>query len=221
MADADLGSKLKGPRLDPFQEGRAADERPRGLGFLRPDRPELGSVGLDGLDLPGVLGGDVDDERGAEVEAGGVIDELEGPHRRLAGLDLLQAGQEDGLPHQLGRLLMVGMAVDPIRGEDEPGLVEADALDDLQLVLPAHLHPGVRDVQHVVGGQAEDRRGGVEFAGPVGGAAPRSHLAPGQGHDPRAPARGGHLDQRAAATQLGVVGVGSESQGVQFHGGLL
>ena len=154
----DLGAVSPVPGLDVVQEFGPADERfpaeragaDRGLiGTM-----ELGGIGPDRVHFLGVGVGDIDDERRRELEAALAENDLHRPERLLARLDFFQPGEIGRGAHELGRVFVIRVAVDPIGGEDDPGPMGADLGDDLELVLPGDLDPAVGDVEHLVGRQA-------------------------------------------------------------------
>jgi len=169
---------------------------------------ELGPMGPDRLHFLFVGSGNIDDEGGCEFEPGLVIDDLVGPERRLARFELLQPGEVSRVAHEMRGLLVVGVAVDPIRREDDLRPVGAQDADDLELVLPGPFDPRVGDVEHLMGGQSHDPGRVRKLGGPDLGAAARRHLPPGQHDDSRSMTQPRQLDQRPAAAELDVVGVG-------------
>ena len=177
---------------------------------------ELRAVGVERphLDLPG--GGDVDHEGGLERIVLHVGEVRRRPVRR-AGAAARQAGVEAGGSDQRMGALVIGMAVDGRRPEDELGAQPAQDLDHLVLLLRAGAQGAVAQGEEFELLGAEDLRRLRRFALALGGRAARPRLARGQVQDADPAPRPRHLRERSAAADFDVVGVRPDRQHVDGH----
>ena len=105
-----------------------------------------------------------------------------------------------------------------VGGEEDLGPVFPNHRGHLAAILERVLDPIVAQIQVHPHVELEDFRGLLGFAIPLLRGAP-SHVSAGHVHDPGRVAQVLHLEQEAPGADLGVVGVGSENEHVEFHSG--
>jgi len=180
-------------------------------------RTELGAVGEDGFAALSVLPGDIHDEGGRHAFKRSGVKNFE----RAMGLagegELFQAGQEATFVAERGGVIVIGVACFPVRKNHGVRLKITDDLRQAQFVLASGLDVGVRDAEVAAPGNAQDFRGERGLFRARFRCAARSHFTSGQIEDACLIALLGHLDQRAAAGEFNVIGMGRDGEYVEFH----
>ena len=105
---------------------------------------------------------------------------------------------------------MVGVAILPVGGENDGGLVGSDFADDLQFVFPIDGNISVGNVEHLVSGELEEACSLLELLATNLGGSPRPQLTLGEGDDADLMTFGTEFDEGATAKKFDVVGMSAE-----------
>lgn len=182
---------------------------------------QLRAVALQGGAFDGGLVADVEEEAGAfgdaEVDAE-VVEDAAGVGGQAGDVGLGQFGPEAGVFDELGSGDVVGMGVFPVGGEEKAGADFAEDRGEGAAVFEGRFEAAVGQAEVVAPGVAEGGVGGGGFAGAGLAAAQGGRLAVGQVEDADVPALLDQAGDGAAGAEFGVVGVGSDDEGVE-HGG--
>src|SRR5580692_5433725 len=108
---------------------------------------ELGSECQDGTATLLVMGGDVDDESGADGSVSRRIEDFERAMRLSVDGQLLEAGEKAGFVAERGGVVVVRVTGFPIRKDDGFGTELADDCGEAEFVLAAGLDVGVGDAE--------------------------------------------------------------------------
>jgi hypothetical protein len=178
----------------------------------------LGAVGEERLQARLDVGGDVDDEGGADVGVERGVEDLVGA---VGGsvfgreIETGEAGGEAGLVAKRGGGVVVGVATLPV-GEDHDARAEA-AQDggDLEAIFQGVLNVAVGEIEGLAMGDSEDCGRRVGFGSSLGCGAPCAGFSAGEIEDAGAPAEGLLDEEGAAAGLLDVIAMGGDGQDIE------
>src|SRR6267142_1274243 len=176
-----------------------------GLAFLG---AKLRGEGEDGFAALGVLGGDVHDEGGADVGEGSGIENLEGAVRLAFERKLFEARQEAGFVAERGSVIVVGVAGFPVGEDDSLWAKLAKDCGEAELVLAGGLDVGIGNAERAAPLYAEELGGFGGFLGARFWSAAGTHFTGREIEDAGFVAALCHFQERAAAGEFGVIGVG-------------
>src|ERR1700683_3484156 len=153
------------------------------------------------------LGGDVDDEAGADFLIDRGVNDFEGAEGFVAAVEResFEAGEPAGFVAKFGGVVVVGMAAFPVGKDDSFGSKSADAGGEFAFIGFADFEAGIGEAVIFAGFYFYDFCGGGGFSGARFGSAPGAHFAASEVEDAGAVTELGHLDHGGAGGELGGV----------------
>ena len=191
---------------------RDEEARAGGLGSV------LRAIGEQGLQAGLDVGGDVDDEGGADVGVEGGVEDLVGAVGCAVLGGEIQTGKpggEAGFVAQGGGGVVVGVAALPVGKDDYAGTEAAQDGGDLEAVFLVVLDVAVGEIESLAMGDAEDGGGGLGFGGSLGSGATGAGFSSGEIEDAGAPAEGLLDEEGAAAGLLDVIAMSCDGKDIE------
>jgi hypothetical protein len=131
--------------------------------------------------------------------------------------ELFEAGEEAGFVAERGGVIVVGVARFPVGEDDGFGAKLAKDGGEAEFVLAGGLDVGVGNAEGATPGYAEELCGFGGLLGARFGTAAGAHFAGGEVEDACFVAALRHFEERAAAGEFDVIGMGGDGEQIEMH----
>ena len=157
---------------------------------------------------------DVNDEAGAHVGVEAGVDDLEGPVRFRAGVDLLQAGKKAGFGAERGSDGVIGMARLPVGKNNDPRTELTQNTHNRNAIFKIVGDGSVRQIQRMTPADSQDAGGFISLTGALISGAARAGFALSQIENRRAQATRSHAQEGSSAGLFHIVAMSSDGENV-------
>ncbi len=180
---------------------------------------ELRMKGADGFVALFELGGDVDDEGGADMGESGGVENLVRAEGLAGDGELFEASEEAAFVAESCGVVMVGVAGLPVRDDDGSRAEFANGRGEAELVFARGVDVGIWDAERAAVFYFENFCGESGFSGASFGSAESAHFPCGEIEDAGFVAGLRHFEESTAASEFDVVGMCGDGEKVEIHGG--